>query len=388
MATCVANDVIQNASTSGFTKLSERDQLSVIAQRLYDITSSTDDVDTLMSAAKTAGFTKVTSSRYRLAILLQLLVSYNAAGDNAGQILANSSLSGFLFMSTKQKRDALLQLLCDSSANTAEVTSWLSAVAANGGAAPSASTVTALNAFVTALETASIKDKMIIVNPIVPDSDIAARTPLIKGPGHALWIDSGVDSPTIGVNGAECAGKTCRWEVGAGPQELGWNPGMQDAGVIAYHYANGTGTGYVTGCNTGGVSGKIQLYNKTILNRFQAVWGNLSFGYINWLASPTSFFGYVGTFNVTGANGMKMYVASSTKAHTLAAQDTASGIVDNTTIDFYALCNNDNDNVTVQQPFKGTVSFLAYTKNLTESESSDLYDAIQALRTGLGGGAI
>lgn len=113
MATCLAETILETASLSGFTKLSEEDKLYVMLQSIYEASGSSDDLDTLMEAAKTAGFSKIDSERYKACILLQLMVNISGTTTAASQILSAAALSQFMFLSESAKKAAFLQMMCD-----------------------------------------------------------------------------------------------------------------------------------------------------------------------------------------------------------------------------------------------------------------------------------
>ena len=63
---------------------------------------------------------------------------------------------------------------------------WAARVVINGGAAPSSGTILALSKFCYCLDGKSLTSSMLGVCCFVPDSVIAAITPLIVGTGHEL----------------------------------------------------------------------------------------------------------------------------------------------------------------------------------------------------------
>jgi hypothetical protein len=75
---------------------------------------------------------------------------------------------------------------------------WLNRIAAQGGAAPSANTINAVNTFVYALNTAGIAGKMVSVNCFVPDNLTAAITPLYR---NGPWLNVGFGPGDLSVNG-------------------------------------------------------------------------------------------------------------------------------------------------------------------------------------------
>lgn len=75
MAICTVQDLIDLASSNGFTKLSHGDKLSVECQLLKTLAGSTDNAEALLEAAKDSGFT-IPSYGCKLSIKLELLCNY------------------------------------------------------------------------------------------------------------------------------------------------------------------------------------------------------------------------------------------------------------------------------------------------------------------------
>lgn len=114
MATCLAETIAAAAATSGFNLLSEKDKLSVLLQSIYVASSSADDLDTLMTAANTAGFSKIADPRYKACILLRLMAGVSGdSTEGATVILAKAAASQFMFLSEADKQSATLQLLTE-----------------------------------------------------------------------------------------------------------------------------------------------------------------------------------------------------------------------------------------------------------------------------------
>ena len=71
-----------------------------------------------------------------------------------------------------------------------QVQTWVTQARANGGN-PSNSTISAVNTFWVALQTAGIDSKMLLVNPLAPDDWNTLLTPLVPGNGFTKWFDIG-----------------------------------------------------------------------------------------------------------------------------------------------------------------------------------------------------
>ena len=87
----------------------------------------------------------------------------------------------------------------------------------NGGAAPSDATKLALHNFCAGLDTDSLTASMLAVNCIVPDSLIAATTPLIKGPGNDPWTNTNFVAGDLTVAGIKGNASNKYLDTGVNP---------------------------------------------------------------------------------------------------------------------------------------------------------------------------
>jgi hypothetical protein len=87
------------------------------------------------------------------------------------------------------------------------VSDWSTRVVTNGGLTPSTNSINALSAFVSGCKADGLWSKMVLVNCFAPDSNIAAFTPLLRGPGPDPWVVTG-GTPGLSANGVRTTGFT------------------------------------------------------------------------------------------------------------------------------------------------------------------------------------
>jgi hypothetical protein len=168
MATCLAETILATAATSGFTKLSEQEKLYVMLQSVYDASGSPDDLDTLMEAAATAGFSKIDSLRYKACILLQLLAAKDGGTSQASLILADAATSQFMFLAENDKKTAFLQLMCEINDLDPDVSNFVTR-----SGITDETEIAETNTFVIGLKAASLWDKIFVWYPHVGTTELS-----------------------------------------------------------------------------------------------------------------------------------------------------------------------------------------------------------------------
>ena len=260
----------------------------------------------------------------------------------------------------------------------ATATDWATRVETNGGAAPAAATTQALSDFMDALDTASLTSLMLTVNCMVADNLIACTTPLIVGSGSDPWTNSNFTVTELDVNGLDSAGAT-RYLL-SGIQTATHFNGSEDCGMTLYNMTATNESTRDCGC-------LVPSYSNVIIGHValggSVYWDCWSSG--DRMTTANSLWtGYI-SFNRFGTNTQSVYRASSGTAHeVLGTRDALSTTfgTNNNEISFFGCW--DGSGITF--PSNKRFSFCAVHDGLTEAQSSDLYDAVQAMRTALGGG--
>lgn len=256
---------------------------------------------------------------------------------------------------------------------------WSARVVTNGGAAPAAGTVTAVNTFWAGVQSCSLDTKMKAVNIFAPDNLIACQTPIYVGSGLDPWTNLGSiaegDLTVNGLIGAASKGLS----TGVVPSTA--YAGDDDGGFTFYVH---TYTDNIQGVwVTGGGNGNMSAYPSTGGTCYWDCWlvpgGRISGAN----ATQTGYF----SFNRTSAAASAVYKANSGVGHTTIASNTGESSIGNRpSVAIYAMCANNGGAV-----YGGTatrMSFFAVHSGLTSAESANFYNLIQALRTSLGGGYV
>jgi hypothetical protein len=89
------------------------------------------------------------------------------------------------------------------------VTDWSTRVVANGGALPSQTSIIAMETLRSSLVTQGLTNKIYSLCIFVPDSVIAASTPLIKNKGADPWTNNGFVSGDLSIQGLK--GDGTKW---------------------------------------------------------------------------------------------------------------------------------------------------------------------------------
>jgi hypothetical protein len=261
------------------------------------------------------------------------------------------------------------------------VNTWSAQVVTNGGAAPSAGTITALKTFLAGLQTDGILSSIRGMCCFVPDNLIAATTPLIPGDGNVLWTNHNFVSGDLSVNGLLGNGSTKYLETGLIPANL-FGSAALSGGLTVYNY-----TGNNLGSTDIGAQGS--AYNVTDMNL-----------YVNWsdgntygdcfgagtgrVTAPNSAWAGYTSLNRTASNAIAIYKANSGVAHTTLVSGT--GASDQVPGPQQLFCFATNGNGSPQGYSSKRLSFAAAHLGLTSAQSANFYSRIQTLRTSLGGG--
>lgn len=265
--------------------------------------------------------------------------------------------------------------------NDPYVADWLTRVSDAGGATPSDNTIASLNSFSSTLRSTGLDAKMKLLNPLVPDSLNAAKTPLIKVVGPNTWTNVSFTDANVTVNGV-VGNNSGYFQTGFIPSQAFDN--LTNCGVTVYLYDTSTANhGFTFGCQTSGPTSAFMLYVSWWGQ--QTLWDNW-----NWnvrLASPVVTPPYVGYVSVNriSATSNAMFRARSDLLHYMAANSATSGGT-YPSASYPAYFHSANVAGTVGDRSTDTLSFMAVHEGLTTSESEIFYNAVQALRTALGGG--
>lgn len=266
------------------------------------------------------------------------------------------------------------------------VMDWEARVLVNGGADPSIPTLTAMSAFADALDAANLTAKMIAVNCFVPDNLIAAITPLIKVAGNDPWTNIGpFVVGDLTVNGLVGDGATKYLDTGVIPNVAGGaNYATNPLGLSAYFSTTPASPAQDVGSFTG-----IFDLRAMILELFSGTsyWVYPYDSGSAWMQSAGTPAGYY-SGNRTAGNVNDFYFANSGTPHgpLVATNVQNEGANLQPSHEIYAFAINASGS---PNGFSNKrISFVAIHFGLTQAESLSLFNAVQTLRTALGGGFV
>lgn len=265
-------------------------------------------------------------------------------------------------------------------------TDWARRVIANGGAKPSATTIAAMEVFRLGMISAGLDTKMHSLCVFVPDSLIAATTPLFVGIGSDPWTNNNFVTGDLTVEGLK--GNGTNKSLNSGVQAKSGkaiNSGTGNVGmtvVITETDSNGAGTnmGWQDGSTTqllliaGGVFGAA---GQTYFTTYRPS-GSDYLNFVDWNRS-----GYVSANSVSST--LSVYGASPLVAHALVGSQggvTTHATASNDTIFVFS----SNSAGTAGSWRAERMSFAAIHDGLSSSESATFSSLIFTLRAALGGG--
>jgi hypothetical protein len=229
---------------------------------------------------------------------------------------------------------------------------------------------------------------MKVIMPMVPDSLTAALTPAwnITG-GFDPWLNHNFVSGDLTVNGLQGDGSSKYLDTGFIPS-LSYT-GISDAGLTCYVAANNTNANDVD-LYCAGPSG-VPDYGLLVSNLGTCYFDSYSFtagsGRIS--AANSGFLGYISGNHGTLGGGIiqAVYTGNSSGGHsTLVSSSTSTG-GSLPAVNLYATAANNNNSSVFDYSSK-RYSFFAIHSGLAATESLAFYNAVQALRTALGGGYV
>lgn len=264
-----------------------------------------------------------------------------------------------------------------AAAHSLLATGWSTRVVANGGATPSDNTLTYIDTFSASLVSAAISTKILACNIFAPDNITASITPLIVGGGNDPWTNSGTTlfkSTDLTVNGLAGNG-TAYLKTGIVPLTIyGSN---QLGGLALYISAWASAAVWDFACYTSGYGNTchINADGSTIDFNYPANGAVAASSTGFWAGSRTSATSetlYKGTGSLFAALGTNVNNTVGT----------------NISFELYCFAGNAFGSAGQIAPATRRYSFAAATSPLTQTETNNLFSAVQALRTSFGGGYI
>jgi hypothetical protein len=253
---------------------------------------------------------------------------------------------------------------------------WALQVMLNGGAAPSQSTITALDMFWNGLQMDGLDTKIIVLNAFVPDSLIAAITPFVVGVGINPWTNHNFVAGDLTVNGLTGNGTNKYLETGILSSTLGANLGMVSYAAVVSP----------VGFDFGAFDAARDFF---IASKYSDNKSYFSSGEVRGVVgvNPTSPGAGFYSCQRTSNTSMAAYFASSGSPFAQIGATDVAASPGYPTQTLYSLALQQNTGGP-QLWSSATISFQAITNGLSSADTQKLFNRVQTLRTALGGGFV
>lgn len=263
---------------------------------------------------------------------------------------------------------------------------WLKRIIANGGASPASGTLSAVETFEQTLLTNNLDSLFVVGLLVVPDNLTAAITPFWKRSGNDPWTNHSFVAGDLTINGLAGDGASKYLDVGATPAGLLSVIGgttWASAGISLYIQSGNNLSQYDVGAGDSALQTLWGLAVQSGTAQYDAPYGTSGQNRISYAQS--NFTGFL-SGNRTGTSTNTLYAASSTRVFgsiATGAQNVSGAPTDNTgNMVAWAL----NNAGTIGFWSSKRISFVAHHAGFSSSQCQTLYNAVQALRTALGGG--
>lgn len=268
------------------------------------------------------------------------------------------------------------------------VLDWLQRMANNGVTLPSAATIRAVCDFCNDLDVYGLTDKMLVVNPVIPDSLSSMRYPLIWQPANGLspFINANYLAADLSVNGIQGHGIAATadyFDTGFVPRTH-WGIDTTTAGCSVYMASTNIGVPvdpYDIG-STDATTFFLKSYSPTT--------GTTDVGCYN-VASQVAFahgqqLGFYSMNRISNTLFSTNYGNDTTFGNLIPNNPASQVGVAIPNVSAFFLNNNTSGAGVNTQNSGHLISFMAIHEGLTFAEDRDLFNAVQSLRKALGGG--
>ena len=260
---------------------------------------------------------------------------------------------------------------------------WAKRVVTNGGTTPSSNTVSALSTFMFGMDSASLTNKVVVINAFVPDNLIASLTPLLKFSGNDPWTNNNFGAGDLTVNGLIGNGSNKYLNTGVYPNSF-----MTDGSASSIYYLNTAGSSNYTGIGSASGPGRLRNgwdttpgygnYGESFSDLYQAKGNNTTAWFTGYICSSKS-----------TTSLLTLYFANSTTPHYAVGTNTGTdGAGTNSPSNITTNVFAGNEDGIVNNHCSGRFSFAALGKGLSSTDSLNLYTLVQAMRMSLGGGYV
>ena len=272
------------------------------------------------------------------------------------------------------------------------VYSWAARIANLDGSTIGTTTSNAVRNFVAGLYTDGIAYKMVVVNPIAPDNLTAARVPVIWQAGLNVWTNVNYAASNLTVNGLAGTLTTKYLNTSISPLALN-NASMRgftsnSAGInILIHnvpFATNVHDFATTGTAANSIFG-IEYPAAGTYNYYAWKFVNSGTDFVS-VSAPSTNFATFASGNRTANNAIALYWVTN-GVHAVAVSGTGAQTGNVATMTNLVLGAFWNTGANAAQSFSNRrISFVSVNSGLTQTQSSNLYVRVNAMRIALGGG--
>lgn len=268
------------------------------------------------------------------------------------------------------------------------VTDWLTRLANDYQPMPSTQTIQAICDFCDRLTMYGLTDKLLVVNPVIPDSLLAMRYPLIyqTGNGNSPFVNANFVAADLTANGIVGNGTTKYFNTGFNPATQ-WLLDTSSAGMSVYEYSGstqGVNSEQDIGVHTDALGRYFELtsWDPSAIGVFASCWDVASL-LTTGIADTPAFYTSQRTTNIR----FDLYQANSAIAFwnaDFSLVNQAGNTIPNGNVYFMASRDNTSGNPDTYSTKR--ISFMAIHDGMTATEAEDLFWCVQFLRVDLGGG--
>ena len=261
-------------------------------------------------------------------------------------------------------------------------------IVAAGGSAISSTTSNALRDFRAGMDTDDLLYRIVAANCYAPDNLIAARTPFLWQAGHEIWLNNNFGETNVSINGLTGNGTSKSLMTGLSPAAITYGGFSVTSAGISLMIYNATSSVPAVAVEMGNAATAAFMHVQHT--------GNRLFFYC-WLATlvnqdfvtvgtpHTNWSGYF-SGNRTAANAIRIDWATN-GVHNIATNATGNQTGNKTSVtnlnahSFWVSATASAANWSDR-----TISFMSLHPGLTQTQSSNLWFRVAALRDDLGGG--
>lgn len=317
-------------------------------------------------------------------ITFTLLTTVPAPGTS-DTLIAAPAVGSFKWAKARWVNASSQGPFCAVQEVSGRVCDWAHRVIANGAGVTAQATRIAMNTFDLAIVAGALDSHIYTLSTVVPDSLTASLTPLYKAQGSdpysGDWAASG-STVGIGANGWTFPSANSGVGTGAIPSNF-FTTG--NGGVSFYAYNNTSDASIPSaGASVNAAANQMQSYCNQAGTFFQSMFAQDA-AFLGVALPSNPFTGYLSA-NRVSTTDIRLFGANSTTAHgQIGATNANANAATPPTVAFTVFDVNNNGAPTAGTTGK-TFSYFSLHDGFTQAQSLAEFNAVQTLRTALGGG--